>query len=261
MIRINTKTAMIMAVLYSGFGHAAPATVFDVNTSTESVITKKQTRSVEQRLTRIENILQARTRAQLETQQRLDQLSIELMNLQGAIEESGLEQGKITQRQRDILNDIERIRTTLVAKPVVPVAIDENILNATNQPVNLTGKDAYNYAIKLIKNERKYDEAIPALQSFISTYPESELAANAHYWLGLLLRKNNKNDEAKAEFEKIVTKYPTSNKRADSLQKLGQLAKLSGSKSEAKRYFELVIKDYPNDAVAKLAKQELAALK
>jgi tol-pal system protein YbgF len=249
-----------MAVLYSGFGHAAPATVLDVNASTESVITKKQTRSVEQRLSRIENILQARTRAQLETQQRLDQLSIELMNLQGAIEESGLEQGKITQRQRDILNDIERIRTTLVAKPAAVVA-DQSILSATNQPVNLTGKDSYNYAIKLIKNERKYDEAIPALQSFISTYPESELAANAHYWLGLLLRKDNKNDEAKAEFETIVTKYPTSNKRADSLQKLGQLAKLSGSKSEAKRYFELVIKDYPNDAVAKLAKQELTALK
>ena len=261
MIRINTKTAIIMAVLYSGLGHAAPATVLDATASTQPVMMKKPTRSVEQRLTRIENILQARTRSQLETQQRLDQLSIELMNLQGAIEESNLEQSKITQRQRDILNDIERIRTTLVAKPVTPVATNASILNAANQPVNLTGKDSYNYAIKLIKNERKYDEAIPALQSFISTYPESELAANAHYWLGLLLRKNNKNDEAKVEFEKIVTQYPASNKRADSLQKLGQLAKLTGSNSEAKRYFKLVIKDYPNDSVAKLAKQELAALK
>ena len=253
-----------MAVLYSGLGHAAPATVLDATASAKQVATNKPTRSVEQRLTRIENILQARTRAQLETQQRLDQLSIELMNLQGAIEEGNLEQTKVTQRQRDILNDIERIRTTLVAKsvtPVTPVTTDTAMLNVANQPVNLTGKDSYNYAIKLIKNERKYDEAIPALQSFISTYPESELAANAHYWLGLLLRKDNKNDEAKVEFEKIVTKYPESNKRADSLQKLGQLAKSAGSNSEAKRYFELVIKDYPNDTVAKLAKQELAALK
>ncbi len=252
---------MIMAVLYSGLGQAAPATVLDATASAKQVITNKPTRSIEQRLTRIENILQARTRAQLETQQRLDQLSIELMNLQGSIEESNLEQTKVTQRQRDILNDIERIRTTLVAKPVSPVVTDKSILNTANQPVNLTGKDSYNYAIKLIKNERKYDEAIPALQSFISTYPESELAANAHYWLGLLLRKDNKNEEAKVEFEKIVAQYPESNKRADSLQKLGQLAKLAGSNSEAKRYFKLVIKDYPNDTVAKLAKQELAALK
>lgn len=250
-----------MAVLYSGLGQAAPATVLDATASAKQVITNKPTRSIEQRLTRIENILQARTRAQLETQQRLDQLSIELMNLQGSIEESNLEQTKVTQRQRDILNDIERIRTTLVAKPVSPVVTDKSILNTANQPVNLTGKDSYNYAIKLIKNERKYDEAIPALQSFISTYPESELAANAHYWLGLLLRKDNKNEEAKVEFEKIVAQYPESNKRADSLQKLGQLAKLAGSNSEAKRYFKLVIKDYPNDTVAKLAKQELAALK
>ena len=250
-----------MAVLYTGSGHAAPATVLDATVSAEQVVMKKPTRSIEQRLTRIENILQARTRAQLETQQRLDQLSIELMNLQGAIEESNLEQVKITQRQRNILNDIERIRTTLVAKPITPVITEPAILGSTEQPANLTGKDSYNYAIKLIKNERKYDEAIPALQSFISTYPESELAPNAHYWLGLLLRKDNKNAEAKVEFEKIVTKFPASNKRADSLQKLGQLAKLSGAKGEAKRYFELVIKDYPNDAVAKLAKQELAALK
>lgn len=247
-----------MAVLYSGLGQAAPATVLDATASTKQVVMQQPTRSIEQRLTRIENILQARTRAQLDTQQRLDQLSIELMNLQGAIEESNLKQSKITQRQRDILNDIERIRTTLVARPIIT---DITTSNTVNQPVNLTGKDAYNYAIKLIKNERKYAEAIPALQSFISTYPESELAANAHYWLGLLLRQDNQNEEAKVEFEKIVTQYPASNKRADSLQKLGQLAKLAGSNSEAKRYFELVIKDYPHDTVAKLAKQELATLK
>lgn len=250
-----------MAVLYSGLGHAAPATVVEVNTNPEQAVKKTKTRSVEQRLTRIENILQARTQSQLDTQQRLDQLSIELMNLQGAIEESHLEQEKITQRQRNILNDVERMRTALVAQPITPAVTTPIVLGSTDKPANLTGKDSYNHAIKLIKNERKYDEAIPALQSFISTYPDSELAPNAHYWLGLLLRKDNKNEAAKAEFEKIVTKFPNSNKRADSLQKLGQIAKSAGATSEAKRYFELVIKDYPNDSVANLAKQELATLK
>ncbi len=258
---LNKKTAMIMAVLYSGLGYAAPATVLDANASTEQVVTNKPKRTLEQRITRIENILQARTQMQLETQQKLDQLSIELMDLQGKIEENSLEQVKITQRQRDIIDDIERIRTTRLAQPVKPAVTDSAIINAKNQPVNLTGIDSYNYAIKLIKNERKYDEAIPALQSFITTYPESELAANAHYWLGLLLRKDNQNEAAKVEFEKIVTKYPDSNKRADSLQKLGQIAKVAGANAEAKRYFELVIKDYPNDAVANLAKKELSRLK
>ena len=264
MITINSKTAMIMAVLYSGVVQAAPATVLDVTASSANVITAKAQPSLEQRLARVEAILKARTQAQIETQQRLDQLSNELLNLQGSIEQNNLEQQQMTVRQRDIMNDIERIRVSLTTRPTVSapaVVATDSVISSAQQPQNITGRDAYNHAIKLIKNERKYDEAIPALQNFIRSYPQSELTANAHYWLGLLLRKDNQNDAAKVEFEKIVTQYPDSNKRADSLQKLGQLAKLAGDHSEAKRYFNQVLKDYPNDAVAKLAKQELAELK
>lgn len=257
------KTAIAMAVLFSGAGFAAPATVLDANVATnqsvQSVAASKRT--VEQRLTRIENILNVRLKMQLEVQERLDELSVELRNLQGSIDENALELNKITLRQRDIMNDIERMRVSSFVKPQTAPTTDSSITSETKTAaVNLTGKDSYNHAIKLIKNERKYDEAIPALQSFLATYPESDLAPNAHYWLGLLLRKNN-NAAAKVEFETVVSKYPNSAKRADSLQKLGMIAKLAGNKSEATRYFKLVIKEYPNDSVAKLAKQQLSQLK
>lgn len=253
-----------MAVLFSGAGFAAPATVLDANAVTNQSVRSAagSKRTVEQRLTRIENILNVRLKMQLEVQERLDLLSVELRNLQGSIDENALELNKITLRQRDIMNDIERMRVSNFVKPQTTPSADLGITSETaTTAVNLTGKDSYNHAIKLIKNERKYDEAIPALQSFLATYPESDLAPNAHYWLGLLLRKNNNNTAAKVEFETVVSKYPNSAKRADSLQKLGMIAKLSGKKSEAARYFELVIKEYPNDSVAKLAKQQLSQLK
>lgn len=258
----HTTAAILMAVLYSGTVNAAPAEVVEVQAITPAQSTKvAPKRTLEQRLARVENILKARTQSQIDTQVRLDQLSNDLLRLQGLIEESTLEQGKITQRQRDIMNDIERIRSTLATQPTAAVATDSAILNTAGQSDDLTGKDEYNHAIKLIKNERKYDQAIVALQAFIQDYPKSELQANAHYWLGLLLRRDNQNDNAKLAFEKIVTGFPESNKRADSLQKLGQIAKAAKDNATAKRYFEMVIKEYPTNAVAKLAKKELATLK
>ena len=259
----NIKTAAIfMAVLYgaSFISVAAPAVVED---ATATVTQVKPKVSLETRLTRVETILKARTKSQLDTLQRLDQLSIELMNLQGRIEETTLEQGKLTQRQRDIINDIERMRSLIASKPVNtdPVVTDTAIINASNQAANETGKDAYNAAIKLIKHDRNYVQAIIALEKFINDYPKSELAANARYWLGLLLRRDNQNEAAKAQFETIVKDYPESNKRADSLQKLGQIAKVAGLKDDAKRYFEMVVKQYPSNAAARLAKKELAGLK
>lgn len=260
----NIKTAAIlMAVLYGGISSvtvAAPATVTDATATT--TITKPQV-SIETRLTRVETILKARTKAQLDTLQRLDLLSMELMSLQGRIEETTLEQGKMTQRQRDIINDIERMRSLVAIRPAKSNSIvtDAAIINASNQAVNETGKEAYNTAIKLIKHDRNYVQAIIALEKFIVDYPKSELAPNARYWLGLLLRRDNQNEAAKAQFEKIVTDHPESNKRADSLQKLGQIAKVAGLKGDAKRYFDMVITQYPNNAAARLAKKELASLK
>lgn len=259
----NNKTAAIfMAVLYgaSFTVMAAPAAVED---ATANVTKAKPQVSLETRLTRVETILKARTKSQLETLQRLDELAFELRNLQGRIEETTLEQGKLTQRQRDIINDIERMRSLIASKPAdtAPVVTDSAIINASNQAANETGKDAYNAAIKLIKNDRNYVQAVIALEKFIVDYPKSELSANARYWLGLLLRRDNQNEAAKAQFETIVRDYPESNKRADSLQKLGQISKVAGLKDDAKRYFDMVIKQYPNNAAARLAKKELTNLK
>ena len=44
--------------------------------------------------------------------------------------------------------------------------------------------------------DKRYDQAIPEFQTFLTTYPNSVYASNAHYWLGQLL--TIKNDASKS---------------------------------------------------------------
>ena len=122
---------------------------------------------------------------------------------------------------------------------------------------NLSENDAYDKAIALVLEDKRYDDAIPAFQSFLKNFPNSTYAANAHYWLGQLFFAKREYNEAKQQFETVVNDYPDSNKRGDCLLKLGAIASEQNKSADAKAYYEQVVKEYPDSTEANLAKQRL----
>uniref|UniRef100_UPI00358F1595 tetratricopeptide repeat protein n=1 Tax=Klebsiella pneumoniae TaxID=573 RepID=UPI00358F1595 len=89
----------------------------------------------------------------------------------------------------------------------------------------------------------------------------SGFADNANYWLGQLLYNKNEFAEAKTAFANVVYNFKESGKRADSLVKLGLIAEKTGDKTAAKNYYQQVVKQYANSAAARIAQQQLAAIK
>ena len=122
-------------------------------------------------------------------------------------------------------------------------------------------KAAYENAVKLVLQDKQYDQAIVAFQGFIQTYPDSSYGANAHYWLGQLLFNAEQREAAKQAFDTVATKYPDSNKRGEALLKSGIIAEYLGNTSEALTLYSQVITDYPGSASAKLAEPRISALK
>jgi tol-pal system protein YbgF len=81
-------------------------------------------------------------------------------------------------------------------------------------------KGSYQAAFDLLKGSQ-YDRAITAFQSFLASYPNSQLADNAQYWLGEAYYVNKSFPESLAAFQRVVDNYPQSRKLPDALLKIG----------------------------------------
>ncbi|MCP1339885.1 tol-pal system protein YbgF [Idiomarina sp. M1R2S28] len=222
--------------------------------------------NVEQRLEQIERMLEARSSAQLEMLNQLGSLQQDVAELRGITEEHEYRLEQLLQRQRELYQEIDRRFSNLKSSNNQSEAASNNYNNLEQVPTqtdnssyspNLSENDAYDKAIALVLEDKRYDEAIPAFESFLKNFPNSTYSPNAHYWLGQLFFAKRQYDQAKQQFETVVNDYPDSNKRGDCLLKLGAIASEQDKSADAKAYYEQVIKEYPESTEANLAKQRL----
>ena len=89
------------------------------------------------------------------------------------------------------------------------------------------------------------------------TYPDSELADNAQYWLAESHYVTKKYADALTAFQVVIDKYPRSRKVPDALLKIGygnyELKRFDASRESLKR----VQSEYPETTAARLAGQRL----
>jgi tol-pal system protein YbgF len=90
-----------------------------------------------------------------------------------------------------------------------------------------------------------YDTAETGFRQFLSTYPDSELAPDAQYWLGESLFVRAQYRDAANEFLAGYKAYPKSGKAPDSLLKLGLSLAGLGERDAACSTFAAVLKQYP----------------
>jgi tol-pal system protein YbgF len=258
------RYALIVAAIICGIGTAmaAPAPVDDLIGG-----------SSDERLAKLERILKARQQNDFDMQRRLDTLQNEVLELRGITEQQNYQINQMLQRQRQLYEEIATVSaksTTQVSAPTSGSAVTStNVASSASSraPVtesvtsSLDETGSYERAVNLVLKERQYDAAIPAFRDFIKQYPDSAYAANANYWLGQLLYNKSDYESAKQAFSTVVTQYTDSSKRADSLVKLGMIAEKSNDNTGARALYNKVLKEYANSASARLAQQQLSALK
>lgn len=239
------KAVLTAAILMSvGVAVAAPAPVEDIAGG-----------STDDRVARLERMLKAKQASEYETQQRLDTLQQEVLDLRGLSEQQNYQISQMLQRQRQLYEDIANLTSSKAAAAATVTTTD------SSGPSSSLGETAsYERAVNLVLKERKYDEAIPAFRDFIKQYPESTYAANANYWLGQLLYNKGELADAANAFDTVVKQFNDSNKRGDSLVKLGMIAEKRSDSATAKVYYQQVVKEYASSAAARIAKQQLAGL-
>jgi tol-pal system protein YbgF len=99
--------------------------------------------------------------------------------------------------------------------------------------------------------------AISGFDSFLQTFPRSDLADNAQFLIGEAYSMDQKLTDAVSSYDKVITTYPDGDKVPDSLYKKGLALSLLDEEDRAREAFEAVIKEHPDSEAATLAKQVL----
>lgn len=105
-----------------------------------------------------------------------------------------------------------------------------------------------------------YDLAILGFRQYLESFPDTELADNASYWIGESYFSQGKYDQAIREFDKILGDYPRSDKTASAILKKGYAYAELGRGTDAALQLRRVIREFPDSDEANLARQRLETL-
>ena len=238
---------------------AAQAPVIDVSSASK---TTKTTGSLTEQLVNVERKLDSRNRAQVNIQRQLDDLQTQVNELRGVTELHTHQLSQVLERQRELYQELDR-RVSEALKPAMQapsVLTVDSLAVSKDYSDDLTENEAYDKALNLVLKDKRYEQAIPAFQSFNQTYPQSTYAPNSHYWLGQLLFNKGELAQAEQEFTIVVQQFQDSNKRPDALLKLAMVAQQQNNVDKAIELYRQLISEYPDSTSAQLAKPRLENL-
>ena len=212
--------------------------------------------NLDSRTTRIERVIS--NQSLLSMAQNIEQLQDQVRVLQGRIDELENMNEALRKQQLAFYADLDR-RISQLSAGGGAAAGGAGAAGSTAAPSAIapgTEQSAYMQALDQLKNG-KYPDAIESLQQFLATYPKSDLADNAQYWLGEAYYASRDFPKAAAAFKAVVDQWPNSRKTPDALLKLGY------SQFELKQYPESratltdVTQRFPGTNAAKLASDRL----
>jgi tol-pal system protein YbgF len=102
--------------------------------------------------------------------------------------------------------------------------------------------------------------AIQGFESFLKTFPKSDLTDDAQYYIGETYYMSGRFQDALTAYDAVIERYPSSNTLPDTYYKRGMAQKALGQAAQAKESLSFVIKTYPSSDAAFLARQALDQL-
>jgi len=102
--------------------------------------------------------------------------------------------------------------------------------------------------------------AIQGFDSFMKTFPKSDLTDDAQYYIGETHYISGQFQKALTAYDAVIERYPSSNTLPDTYYKRGMAQKALGQIPQAKESLSFVIKTYPSSDAAFLARQALDQL-
>lgn len=121
----------------------------------------------------------------------------------------------------------------------------------------LTESEIYERTMVYYKDGR-YGEAIAGFKSFVKSYPRSDLADNAHFWIGECHRAVEKYEEAILAYQRVINDYPNGNKVPSAMLHQALAFEKINDKITANLVFKKLVKGFPKTEEAEIARKRLS---
>lgn len=210
---------------------------------------------IEARLIRIERVLENESLISLAGD--IASLRAEVQSLLGEVETLGFELENQAEGNRDLYLDLDRRLSELSD---AQARVQSRPAGAPGAPVAAaTDQQAYDVAFELVSS-RNYADAQAAFESFLSSYPSSQLRGNAQYWLAETHYAQLEFAAALTEFQRVIDNFPQSAKLPDALLKIGYCNDELGNTSAARQALLQVIRQFEGTSAADQAEARLSRL-
>ncbi|MBV8466525.1 MAG: tol-pal system protein YbgF [Burkholderiales bacterium] len=186
----------------------------------------------------------------------MDQLNQQIANLRGQLEVITNDLQNLQKRQQDLYVDLDtRVRNIEQGKPGAQNP-DAQAANAQQEAAAAT---AYDSAYALYK-DGKYKPAIKGLGDIADSYPKTQAAPNALFWLGMAQAQSGDMKSSLVSWRRLVDSYPTSVKSPDALKAIASVQLDRGDRKGAVKTLKEIIASYPDSDAAADAKKQLKKL-
>jgi len=128
------------------------------------------------------------------------------------------------------------------------------------QPAVSKEADLYEKSLALYR-EGKYEQAVDGFKELLRTYPKSDRADNAQFWIGEAHMALKQYEQAILAYQEVIKKYPKGNKAANATLRQAMAFLEINDKTSAKLLLSKVVKTYPGSNEAKIAQKKLDTLK
>ncbi|WP_019625541.1 tol-pal system protein YbgF [Thioalkalivibrio sp. ALJT] len=236
--------ALVALPLLSGSAGAQDSSVF---------ATQAQIRQVEQRLDRIERVLDSS--AMNELLQTSETLGRDLRELRGEVDTLRHEVDRLSTRQRDQFRHLDERVAAVEGGALAPeVGTGQEVvqLDLPEADEHEAYQDAFD---DLMSGD--YASAMGKLERFIETFPDGLFAANAWYWLAEAKYASGDFEAALEDFQRLREEFPDSDKSGDALLKIGYSYYELEDFDAARAALEAVRADYGGTTLDRLARERL----
>ncbi len=162
---------------------------------------------------------------------------------------------------------IEKVESSLRFKPsvttkttgpekVLPVQETPKKEISTLQEKKLTESETYDRALGYYRDDR-YEEAMAGFKNFLTLYSTSDLADNAHFWIGECYRALKKYEEAILAYQKVINGYPKGNKVPSAMLQQALTFEKINDTTTANLVFKKLVKNFPKTKEAEIARKRL----
>jgi tol-pal system protein YbgF len=102
--------------------------------------------------------------------------------------------------------------------------------------------------------------AIQGFEAYMRTYPQSDLADDAQYYIGEAYSGDSRFDEAVAAYERVIRDYPQSDILPEAWYKVGVTYERLGDPEKAREAYEYTVANFESTDAGRLSRQRMESL-